>query len=176
MSTKSKRKIFGKRRATRWRSWLALQSQPFRRLGALVFRLEQARKSYNGLAPNKTDQDPDGRLCVGLQNRTRLGWKNVSPEYLSKRLTPCLVDPTEQARSSGDQRPPFPDQFNALQTEVDESNPTQRPDRTQPARPVELPQLRAVRGAQVALPQSPILRNCDESIKPHTKKDKTEDR
>jgi len=79
------KKNFGKRRATRSRPWLALKGQPFRRLGALVFRLGQIRKSHNGLAPMSSDQDPDSRSCVGPQCLTTTGWKNVSPEVLLKK-------------------------------------------------------------------------------------------
>ncbi len=79
------KKNFGKRRATRYRPWLALQGQPFRRLGALVFRLGQIRKSHNGLAPMSSDQDPDSRSCVEPRGLTTLGWKNVVPEILFQR-------------------------------------------------------------------------------------------
>jgi len=60
---KALRNDFGKRRATRENPWLAVLAQPFRRLGALVFRLGPIRKSHNGLTPIGSDQDPDSRLC-----------------------------------------------------------------------------------------------------------------
>src|SRR5437867_6379907 len=84
LSSEGMKKNFGKRRATRCRSWLAPKGPPFRRLGALVFRLGQIRKSHNGLAPMSSDQDPDSRSCVGPQRLAAFGRKNVFPEVLSK--------------------------------------------------------------------------------------------
>src|SRR5437867_2885385 len=65
LSSKSNRMIFGKRRVTRCNPWL-IQDQPLPRLGALVFRPRLIRRSHSGLAPSRADQDPDSRLCVGL--------------------------------------------------------------------------------------------------------------
>jgi hypothetical protein len=75
-------KNFGKRRATRYHSWL---KKPVHRLGALVFRLGQIRKSHRGLAPMCSDQDPDSRLCDRpMAGDTRR--KNVfSPKFFGMR-------------------------------------------------------------------------------------------
>jgi hypothetical protein len=86
-------KNFGKRRATRCRPWLALIGQPFRRLGALVFRLGQIRKSHNGLAPIRSDQDPDSRSCDRFYLLTTPAGKTFS---LLKFFEPCPASPSHE--------------------------------------------------------------------------------
>ena len=75
---------------TRCRPWLALIGQPFRRLGALVFRLGPIRKSHNGLAPIRSDQDPDSRLCDRFHLLTTPAGKTFS---LLKFFRPCAALP-----------------------------------------------------------------------------------
>ena len=77
LKKRAARKNFGKRRATRVSPWSASNGQPVVRLGALVFRLGQIRKSHNGLAPIRSDQDPDSRLCHRFYFLAAIGRRNV---------------------------------------------------------------------------------------------------
>ena len=92
---KAVRKNFGKRRATRWQPWLALMGQPFQRLGALVFRLGPIRKSHSGLAPIRSDQDPDSRLCDRFYRLATPAGKTFSA---LKFFRPCSATPSPRSR------------------------------------------------------------------------------
>ena len=83
VKSKAQRKNFGKRRVTRWPPWLALIGQPAVRLGALVFRLGQIRKSHSGLAPIRSDQDPDSRSCDRFNHLATPAGRTFSCEKLS---------------------------------------------------------------------------------------------
>jgi hypothetical protein len=106
LKSRALRENLGKRRVTRCHPWLALQDQPFRRLGALVFRLGQLRNSHNGLAPtmSSSDQDPDSRLCDRFYLLTTPSRKNV---FCSLRRTLPSNDPSNLGRFDSHPRKGF---------------------------------------------------------------------
>ena len=141
LMSRTDRKIFGKRRATRWRSWLAVKGQPSVRLGALVFRLRQIRKSHSGLVPQMTGQDPDSRLCVRPEPPGSIPPEKRFSRRSSSRL--CRSDGST-ARSLKDQKSPLPGQFNALQPKLRRTTQPQGLAGANRPGPLELPQLSAL--------------------------------